>query len=340
MNKVVTLIPLLISPLLFGVYAPIPEQEQGTPLTISLKAGGFYDTNIFGNFTNEIDSGAISFAPQFKYNASLSEQTFLSGLYNLEIISYDNRPTDDLLFNNVLGLNVYHSFAPNINFQISENLSFIDNPESLLVGVLQSNQSYNHNLFNVSLGVDLSEKLGAVFKFRNTDFGYDDRNLGSLLDRNEHLLGIEGDFNLSPIMTVVGEFRYQDINYDQNGFDKNSDSVFFLTGLNYKPDEKLDVRVRGGVEDRNRESSTDNATFYGEFTTFYRYQEESFISAGVTYDIRETSNPLNFTDDEVLSVFFNAQHALSGALTASGSVLYNASELLRRDPTTGPQYRG
>ncbi len=56
----------------------------------------------------------------------------------------------------------------------------------------------------------------------------------------------------------------------------------------------------------------------------------------MTYDIRETSNPLNFTDDEVLSLFFNAQHALSGALTASGSVLYNASELLRRDPTLGP----
>ena len=87
MNKVVTLISLLISPLLFGVYAPIPEQEQGTPLTISLQAGGFYDSNIFGDFANEIDSGVISFAPQFKYNASLSEQTFLSGLYNLEILS-------------------------------------------------------------------------------------------------------------------------------------------------------------------------------------------------------------------------------------------------------------
>ena len=91
MNKVVTLIPLLISPLLFGVYAPIPEQEQGTPLTISLKAGGFYDTNIFGNFTNEIDSGAISFAPQFKYNASgasLSEQTadFYPALRNEHIV--------------------------------------------------------------------------------------------------------------------------------------------------------------------------------------------------------------------------------------------------------------
>ena len=56
----------------------------------------------------------------------------------------------------------------------------------------------------------------------------------------------------------------------------------------------------------------------------------------MTYDIRETSNPTNFTDDEVLSVFLNAQHALSGALTASGSVLYNASELLRRDTTIAP----
>lgn len=146
MNKVITLIPLLLYPLLFGVYAPIPEQDQGPLITISLEAGGFYDTNIFGDFTNEIDSGVISFAPQIKYNVSLSEQTFLSSFYNLEILSYDNRPSDDLLLNNVLGINVYHTFAPNINFQISDNLAIIDNPESLLVGVLQSNQSNTQNL--------------------------------------------------------------------------------------------------------------------------------------------------------------------------------------------------
>ena len=330
MNKLVTLISIVITPLLYGVYAPIPEQEQGTPLTISLRAGGFYDTNIFGNFTDEIDSGVLSFAPSFKYNASLSEQTFLSSFYNLEILSYDNRPTDDTLFNNVLGINLYHSFAPNINFQIDDTLAIIDNPESLLVGVLQSNQSFNQNLFNVRLNVDFSEKFGGIFKYRNTNFAYDDRDLGELLDRNQHLIGLEGDFNRSPLMSVVGEFRFQDINYDQNGLEKDSDSVFFLTGINYNPDEKLDIRGRIGVEDRDRRTGEDNATFYGEFTTFYRYQEESFLSAGVTYDIRETSDPSTFTDDEVLSVFVNAQHSISGALTASGSVLYNASELLRR----------
>ncbi len=254
----------------------------------------------------------------------------------MEILSYDNRPSDDTLINNILGINVYHSFAPNINFQIDDTLSLIDNPESLLVGVLQSNQSLNQNLFNVRLNADFSEKHGAVFKYRNTNFAYDDNGLAELLDRNQHLIGVEGNFNHTPLMTFVGEFRYQDINYDQSGLEKNSDSIFFLGGINYNPDEKIDIRGRFGVEDRDRISSSDNTSFYGEFTGSYRYQEESFLSAGVTYDIRETSNPLNFTDDEVLSLFINAQHTFSGAFTISGSVLYNASELLQRDPTAGP----
>ena len=66
-----------------AVYAPIPDQEQGKDLTFTFAVGLSHDSNIFGSATGEISSMIYEFSPKVAYNASLTDQTFMSLGYQL-----------------------------------------------------------------------------------------------------------------------------------------------------------------------------------------------------------------------------------------------------------------
>eukprot|EP01035_Chromulina_nebulosa_P046301 gene46301-62714_t len=66
-----------------AVYAPVPEQDQGKNLVVTLKAGLFYDTNLFGAAARNVESSVAQFAPKIAYNASLTSQTFASASYQV-----------------------------------------------------------------------------------------------------------------------------------------------------------------------------------------------------------------------------------------------------------------
>jgi len=67
---------LVVLPAVWAVYAPIPEQEQGKDFAATLRAGLSHDSNIFGAPTAAISSSVYTFAPSFKYNVSVTDQTF------------------------------------------------------------------------------------------------------------------------------------------------------------------------------------------------------------------------------------------------------------------------
>jgi hypothetical protein len=78
--KTLRFIPVLtvfmVMPTVWGVYAPIPEQEQGKGFTATLRAGLSHDSNIFGASSAAISSSVVTFAPSLKFYSSLTDQTF------------------------------------------------------------------------------------------------------------------------------------------------------------------------------------------------------------------------------------------------------------------------
>ena len=61
-----------------AVYAPIPEQEQGKDLSLSLLGGISYNSNIFGSPTDDVGSLDFLVSPKIVFNSSLTDQTFFS----------------------------------------------------------------------------------------------------------------------------------------------------------------------------------------------------------------------------------------------------------------------
>lgn len=314
-----------------AVYAPIPEEELGKALVVGLGAGIYHDSNIFGSPNNEQDSLVYRFEPSVAYNASLTDQTFLSAGYDLIWDHVVDRPDNQDLISHILSGRLAHSFDPDTILDITEKFSIIENPESLLPGLpLNTDQSYISNQFDVSFDDKAGERLGYTLKARSLLYAYDLDSLATQLDRHEFLLGASINYFSSEATKVLGEIRYLDVAYDSGGQFKDKQSTYFLAGVDYNPAETLSISVRGGLEQRDRSGAPNDEYPRAELTFRKDYGEKSFFSAGYILAVEEISNVVQYTDIEVHRFFANVQHAFSAQTT--GSLFYNVepSELLGR----------
>jgi hypothetical protein len=314
-----------------AVYAPIPEQEQGKDLVISVKGGISYDSNLFGAPIGEIGSAIWEVAPRIVYDHSLTDQTFLSLGYGLTLDQFDNRPGDKLLASHDLTLRVAHAFSQTSNIDITDGFVISRNPESLLAGIpLNPDQSFSRNQLDGRYVRPLGPKLGLTLKARSVFFDYHNAVLGRSLDRTENLYGVSGEYTVVPEMKAVGEYRHQDVYYRIQGEIKNKRSDYIMAGVDYSLAKKIMITSRAGAESRRRSAEPDTTAPYAELSAKYDYTESSFLTAGYAYTLDETSDIARFTDTRINRFFLNIQHALTPFITASASIGWEPSQLQGR----------
>lgn len=314
-----------------AVYAPIPEQDQGKDLTISIRGGLAHDSNIFGAATNEVDSWVWTVAPRAAYNASVTDQTFLSAGYALTLDRFDNRPGDKVLDSHEASLRVAHAFSKVTTLDVNDVFTVSRNPESLLPGLtLNTNQSFTRNQLDGRFVTPAGPRAGVTAKARSVYFDYHDRDLGRSLDRTETLVGLSGDYSVLPETKAVAEYRHQDVSYRNRGGTKDKRSDFLMGGVDHELAQKLSVSGRLGVEWRKRKSERDTTAPYAEFSSKFSYTPQSFVSGGYAYSLEETSDPDRFTDAKTHRLFVNLQHAVTPLVVASGSISYEPSKLQGR----------
>lgn len=315
----------------FAVYAPIPEQDQGKPLTFSLAGGVYYDSNIFGGPTAEIDSLVYQLIPRVNFNASVTPQMFVSAGYTLSIDHVENRPGSQTLFSHDLNARVAHAFSEKTFLDVSDVFTLARNPESLLAGLpLNTDQSFKRNQADLRFSTAIGARLGTVLKLRRIDFQFDDPLLSTQLDRSEHLAGLEGNFSLLPEWKIAFEYRYQTIGYETSPESKDKDSHFALLGADYAAGEKLLLTARAGLEERDREGGPDGSSPYVELSANYNYGPTSFLNLAYNFTTEETANVLVYTDTEVNRLLATHQHRLTDLVALSTSLTYENSVLSGR----------
>jgi hypothetical protein len=333
------LIPLaVLAGPLGAVYAPIPEEELGKALVITVGGGVYHDDNIFGAPSGERSSMVYRFAPSIDYNSSVTDQTFVSLGYDLSFDHIENRPTNTDLISHVLSARIAHSYNPDSVLDLNNLLMVNENPESLLPGLpLNTDQSFVSNQFDGTFTNKLGERTGYSLKARSQLYAYDLNSLAAQLDRHELLLGVTADYSVSEATSMLGEYRFQDVSYDAGGALKDKRSHFLLAGLDHSPSEAVSLSMRLGLEQRNRSGAPDDDAPRAELMARYSYGENSFLSGGYMYTIEEVSNVAAYTDVQVHRFFVSLQHALSPAMV--GSLFYNVepSTLLGRSGITTDQ---
>ncbi len=333
--KMLRLAPVVLSavalPLAWGVYAPIPEQEQGKAFVVTLRAGLSHDSNIFGAATGAIDSAVYSFAPSLKFNSSVTDQTFVSASYRLTLDNFEDRPGDKTLDSHNLDLRLAHAFSQTANIDLSNAYTVAKNPESLLAGVpLNTDQSYKRNQFDGRLTGNLTERTSLTGKARFTNYDYDDATLGASIDRNENLIGLAATHTLLPELKLNAEVRRQEVDYRTGGATKDKESNFLIGGFDYNMARKFTASGRLGYEWRQRSGAPDEDAPYVELSGKYDYAERSYLTGGFVHTLEEASDVARFTDTRVNRFFVNVQHSLSPLFVLSGSLTYEPSTLQGR----------
>ena len=319
----------------WAVYAPIPEQEQGKDLTISIKGGLSYDSNIFGAANGAVHSTIWTIAPRAAYNASLTDQTFLAASYGLTVDYFEDRPGDKSLDSHDATLRVAHAFSKETTIDVNNAFTISRNPESALAGrTVNQDQSFTRNQLDGRFNTPLNAKVAATVKARSVYLKYREDLLSRSLDRIENLFGLSGDYAILPEVKAIGEYRHQDVFYRKLGETKNKSSEYLMGGVDYDVARKLSLSGRLGAEWRERKAEKDTTAPYVEFSAKYNYTERSFFVGGYAYTLEETSQPERFTDAKVHRVFVNVQHAVTALIVASASLTYEPSTLQgRRDPS-------
>ncbi len=314
-----------------AVYAPIPDQEQGKDLTISVEAGISYNSNIFGAATSPIGSMVYEVSPKLTVNTSVTDQTFFSAYFRPTLDYFDNRPGTKTVYSQEISARVAHEFSKTSTFDLSDTYSYNQNPEALLNGTsVNSDQTLQSNEFNGRFGFSPTEKLGLVVKARSAYYDYTNPALGNQLNRFENLYGAEADFAMLPDVKLAGEYRHQDVDYSSNASTNNKHSDFLMAGFDYQAGPKASASMRLGGEYRQRAGGSSTTSPYAELSGKYDYAKGSFVSAGYTYSLEETSAPAQFSDEKVHKLFVNIQHAVSPLVVASASIDYEPSTLVSR----------
>jgi len=322
----------------WAVYAPVPEQELGQNLILSLKGSVAHDSNVFGAPTNEVSSMIYTLAPRAVYNGSLTDQTFVAGSYGLTLDHFDNRPGDKTLDSHDATFRVAHAFTKSTTIDLNDIFTLTHNPEALLPGVaaalptvLNPDQSFTRNQIDGRFETPLSAKSVLDVKARSVLYDYHEGALGRSLDRVENLYGLSVDYGILPEIKAVAEYRHQDVFYRKEGRElKNKRSDYLMVGGDYFVAKKMSLSARFGAEWRTRAAEADTTAPYVEVSGKYNYTESSFIVGGYAYTFDETSDTVRFNDTQVHRFFVNVQHSLTALIVASGSFSYEPSELQGR----------
>jgi len=319
-----------------AVYAPIPEQQQGKDVTVSLEGGISYNNNIFGAASAPVSSLVFEVSPKLAYNASVSEQTFLSADFRPTLDYFDRRPGTKTLYSQAVDARIAHSYSPTSVIDVTDSFSYNQNPEALLNGApINSNQTLLSNEIDGRYTFAPTEKLGMVLKARSVYYDYTSAVLGGELNRFENLYGMEFDYTLLPDLKAAGEFRHQDVDYSSNPASNNKHSDFLMAGFDYKAGPQLTASIRLGGEYRTFAGLPSTTTPYAEFSLRYDYAKGSFVSAGYTYDLEETSDPIHYSDEKVNRMFVNVQHQITALIVGSASMDYEPATLIGRPGQSG-----
>lgn len=315
-----------------AVYAPIPDREQGKDLTVTIRGGVSYDDNLFGAATNEVDSVVWTIAPRAVYNASVTDQTFVSASYGLTLDLFEDRPGDKSLDSHDLSLRLAHAFSKSTTIDINDSFTIARNPESQLpgVGTLNTDQSFRRNQLDGRFVTPLNPKVGVTLKARSVYYDYRNATLGRSLDRIENLFGVAGDYAALPEVKAVAEYRHQDIYYRKQGELKNKRSDYFMAGADYDVAQKIMLSGRVGGERRSRAGEADATSPYVEISGKYDYTKDSFLVGGYAYTLEETSDTSRFSDSKLHRLFANVQHSVTALIVASGSLSYEPAQLQGR----------
>jgi hypothetical protein len=152
-------------------------------------------------------------------------------------------------------------------------------------------------------------------------------------NRIQNTFGEAFQFSLTNRTVLVGEYRYEMINYDTAPND--STTHYLLAGVNHNLTEHLMVRVRGGESFRSLENEGDTASPYFEGTLGYVSSNHS-LNWMTSYGF-ESPTATGVTTTKTWRTGLNLTYDLTSRLSSTTGIYYHHDENTGGTGSTGTQ---
>ncbi|MGA9778193.1 MAG: outer membrane beta-barrel protein [Verrucomicrobiia bacterium] len=310
-----------------AAYAPDLNQLETAKLwSVSGTLRGFYDDNYntAPDGPTKRDSFGFELSPSLSLNVPL-QQTELGLKYTYGLYYYqdreqiDGRPIDQT---HQLDLWVDHAFTERWEAKVQDSLAVGQEPELINGGTIYRTEGDNvHNMAAISVDTQWTRLLGTVLSYQNnfydfqqsggnTTFPYNNPSLAGLLNRDEHDISLNVNWQLQPTLLAFVGYQFGLINYTANEpigvatiapivtfYSDNRDnwSQYGYVGAQYNPLDNLTLAAQAGIQYADYYNppagapSTDQLSPYAKLSGTYTYLPGSYVEAGFTQSRNATS---------------------------------------------------
>jgi len=256
-------------------------------IDISLNAG--YDNNVSNSSNNssnsgsEYTSGNLSLSYTFgEPRLQLTLNAAFGGTYYYSTVSSQNYDV-----NLTTTFNIKYRATPRLTFTTSILAAYLTEP-SFNFGVGVVNRSGNYFYTSDQLTADFAwmPRLSTLTRYHVAVVKYEDSAVGAFQDRIDNTFGNEFRFLATPITTLIGEYRYEVVSYDQMAA-LDSTTNFLLGGFDHTFSPHLSVTFRGGDQFRSFTQGGAQSGPYFEGNLNYKVGRRTTVSWANWYGIGE-----------------------------------------------------
>jgi hypothetical protein len=165
-------------------------------------------------------------------------------------------------------------------------------------------------------------RLTTVTSYTIQRVKYDESSIGNSQNRVQNTLGEQLQFSLSSRTELVGEYRFEMINYDTAPTD--STTHYVLAGFNHHLTEHLIFHVRGGESFRSLENDGDSVNPDFESSLDY-VGSHSSLNWTTSYGF-EAPNEAGVSIRKTLRTGLTLTYGLSSRISSSAAVYYHHDE--------------
>jgi hypothetical protein len=149
---------------------------------------------------------------------------------------------------------------------------------------------------------------------------YDNSTVGAFEDRIENTIGQQLKFNLSGRTALVGEYRFELIDYDR--FPHDSTSQYILGGIDHSFSERASMSLRGGATLRSySQNGTDQTEPYFSGSFLYAIGRRSSLNWNVSYSLESPDSPL-IASTKAFRTGLQFTYGLTARITTSLAAYY------------------
>ncbi|HTI68897.1 MAG TPA: hypothetical protein VMF06_02960 [Candidatus Limnocylindria bacterium] len=323
MKRVIPAVSLLtLGAASVAIPAVVHAAEGGiSPWKLSATVDAFYDNNAYGRsgiiigtngFSQTARKGSFGFefSPGFSVSTPIGDGSTTVGVsYRYNLRYYDERESH-VSHQHFATANLKHKFNDTVNLALSDEFSYSQDPGQNAPGgaAYRTTGDNLYNVANLGVGIQVAPLWVVDVTYQNTLVHFQDVNLRDVLDRMEHLPGIDARYRWSETASVLLAYQYRIVRYDgvtafgkahAQYSDLSEQKVFAGIDNDWLPTFRTSLRAGIGAlsyENHDNIVDRDGILPYVDANATWDYLTDSSVTIGVRRDWAASDVAVGGTD--------------------------------------------